>query len=45
MKHFEYLKGKLYMMVSSQSKSKPRALQIMEQAKAAGARTTRTAPG
>jgi len=40
MKHFEYLKGKLYMMVSSQSKSKPRALQIMEQAKAAGARTT-----
>ena len=40
MKHFEHLKGKPYMMVSSQSKSKPRALQIMEQAKAAGARTT-----
>ena len=40
LRHFEHLKGKLYMMVSSQSKSKPRALEIMEQAKAAGARTT-----
>ena len=40
MKHFEHLKGKLCMMVSSYSMSKPRTLQIMEQAKAAGARTT-----
>lgn len=40
MKHFEHLKGKHCMMVSSQSKSKPRALEITEQAKAAGARTT-----
>jgi len=40
MKHFEYLKGKHYMMVSSQSKSKPRALEICNAAKAAGAKTT-----
>lgn len=40
MQHFEYLKGKRYMMVSSQAKSKPRALELLEQAKAAGARTT-----
>jgi dienelactone hydrolase len=40
LKHFEYLKGKRYMMVSSQSGSKPRALQIVKEAEAAGARTT-----
>jgi predicted peptidase len=40
MKHFEYLKGKRYMMVSSQSKSKPRALEICNAAKAAGAKTS-----
>ncbi len=39
LKHFEYLKGKPYLMVSSQSGSKPRALQIVEGARAAGART------
>jgi hypothetical protein len=38
--HYEHLKGKLFMMVSSQSKSQPRALEITEQAEAAGARTT-----
>lgn len=38
--HYEHLKGKLFMMVSSQSKSQPRALEITAQAKAAGARTT-----
>ena len=38
--HYEHLKGKLFMMVSSQSKSQPRALEITEQAGAAGARTT-----
>jgi predicted peptidase len=40
LQHYEHLKGKRYMMVSSQSKSQPRALEIAEQAKAAGARTT-----
>jgi len=39
LQHYEHLKGKRYMMVSSNSKSQPRALEITEQAKAAGAHT------
>lgn len=40
LKHYEHLKEKRYLMVSSSEKSKPRALEITEQAKAAGAGTT-----
>lgn len=40
MKHYDLLKGKAYLMVSSNAKSKPRAQQICDAAKAAGARTT-----
>ncbi len=39
MKHYERLKGKAYMMVSSNAKSRPRAEQICAAAKAGGART------
>ena len=40
LKHFELLKGKPFLMVSSQTGSKPRAQEICDQAKAAGALTT-----
>lgn len=40
LKHYEWLKGKPYLMVSSQKASKPRAQEIIDQAKAAGAATT-----
>lgn len=40
MKHFERLRDKAYMMVSSSAKSRPRAEQICEAAKAGGAKTT-----
>jgi predicted peptidase len=40
LQHYEHLNGKLFMMVSSQARSQPRALEITEQAAAAGARTT-----
>ncbi|MDP4291536.1 MAG: hypothetical protein Q8908_10690 [Bacteroidota bacterium] len=40
MKHYEWLKDKDYMMVSSSAKSRPRAEQICEAAKEGGARTT-----
>jgi len=40
LKHYDLLKGKAYLMVSSNAKSKPRAQQICDAAKAAGARTT-----
>jgi hypothetical protein len=40
LKHYELLKGKPFLMVSSNAKSKPRAQQICDAAKAAGARTT-----
>jgi predicted peptidase len=38
MKHFDLLKGKPFLMVSSNAKSRPRAQQIYEAAKADGAR-------
>jgi 23S rRNA G2069 N7-methylase RlmK/C1962 C5-methylase RlmI len=38
MKHFDLLKGKPFLMVSSNAKSRPRAQQICDAAKAAGAR-------
>jgi predicted peptidase len=40
MAHYERLKDKAYMMVSSNAKSRPRAGQICEAAKKGGARTT-----
>lgn len=40
LKHYELLKGKPYLMVSSQTASKRRAQEIIDQAKAAGAATT-----
>jgi predicted esterase len=40
LKHYELLKGKPYLMVSSQTASKARAQEIIDQAKAAGAATT-----
>ena len=40
LKHYELLKGKPYLMVSSQTASKPRAQEIIDQATAAGAATT-----
>ena len=40
MKHFEWLKDKAFMMVSSSAKSRPRAEQICEAAKIGGALTT-----
>ena len=40
LKHFDLLKGKPYLMVSSQAKSRPRAQQICDAAKAAGAKAT-----
>jgi hypothetical protein len=40
MKHFELLKGKPFLMVSSNAKSRPRAQQICDAAKAAGAKAT-----
>ena len=40
LKHYDLLKGKPYLMVSSNAKSRPRAQQICDAAKAAGARTT-----
>ena len=36
LKHFELLKGKPFLMVSSNAKSRPRAQQICDAAKAAG---------
>ncbi len=38
LEHYELLKGKPFLMVSSNAKSKPRAEQIVEAAKAAGAK-------
>jgi predicted esterase len=40
LKHYDLLKGKPYLMVSSQTGSKPRAQEICDQAAAAGAPTT-----
>src|SRR5512140_417910 len=40
LEHYERLKAKPFLMLSSNAKSKPRAEQIVEAAKAAGARTT-----
>lgn len=40
MKHYERLRDKAYLMVSSNAKSRPRAEQICDAAKAGGARTT-----
>ncbi len=40
LKHYDLLKGKPYLMVSSNAKSRPRAQQICDAAKAAGAWTT-----
>lgn len=40
LKHYDWLKGKSVMMVSSNSKSKPRAQQILDAAIAAGAKGT-----
>lgn len=40
LQHYEMLKGKPFLMLSSNSKSLPRAKEILEAAKAAGARTT-----
>lgn len=40
MKHYERLKDKAYMMVSSSAKSRPRAQQLIDAAKADGIRTT-----
>jgi len=40
LKHFELLKGKPFLMVSSQTGSRPRAQEISDQAAAAGALTT-----
>ena len=40
LQHYELLKGKTVMMVSSNPRSRPRAQQILDMAKAAGARTT-----
>lgn len=43
LRHYELLSGKLFLMVSSSEKSRPRAMQIYETAKAAGARATHLA--
>lgn len=40
LQHYDLLKGKPYLMVSSNAKSRPRAQQVHDQAKAAGARAT-----
>lgn len=40
LQHYELLKGKLFLMISSNAKSLPRATEITEAAKAAGAETT-----
>ncbi|MDH7569141.1 MAG: hypothetical protein QHJ73_06100 [Armatimonadota bacterium] len=40
MQHFELLKGKPYLMLSSNAKSLPRAKEVCEAARAAGAQTT-----
>ena len=40
LKHYDLLKGKPFLMVSSNAKSRPRAEQIYDAAKAAGARAT-----
>jgi fructoselysine-6-P-deglycase FrlB-like protein len=40
MKHFDLLKGRPFLMVSSNAKSRPRAQEICEEAKAAGAKVT-----
>lgn len=40
LQHYELLKGKPYLMVSSSAKSRPRAQQICDAAKAAGAKAT-----
>ncbi len=40
LQHYDLLKGKPFLMVSSNAKSQPRARQICEAAKAAGARAT-----
>lgn len=40
LKHYELLEGKPYLMVSSNAKSLPRAQEIADMAKAAGAQTT-----
>jgi hypothetical protein len=40
LRHYDLLKGKPYLMVSSQAKSRPRAQQICDAAKAAGAKAT-----
>jgi hypothetical protein len=40
LEHFELLKGKPYLMVSSNAKSQPRAQEICDAAKAAGAKAT-----
>jgi hypothetical protein len=40
LQHFDLLKGKPFLMVSSNAKSRPRAQQICDSAKAADARTT-----
>ena len=40
MKRFDLLKGKPFLMVSSNAKSRPRAQQICDEAKAAGAKAT-----
>jgi predicted peptidase len=40
LRHFDLLKGKPFLMVSSNAKSRPRAQQICDAAKAAGARAT-----
>ena len=40
LEHYDLLKGKAVAMLSSNSKSRPRAMEILDAAKAAGARTT-----
>ena len=40
LRHYDLLKGKPYLMVSSNAKSRPRAQQVCDAAKAAGARAT-----
>jgi predicted peptidase len=40
LEHYELLKGKPYLMVSSSAKSRPRAQEVCDTAKAAGARAT-----
>jgi hypothetical protein len=40
LRHYDLLKGKPYLMVSSNAKSRPRAQQVCEAAKAAGAKAT-----